>query len=378
MNPIKKTLVYIIYIFSCLIPRSKKIYVYIGWHKSNDGEVFADNTKYLYLYTNSNDPKSKHIWIGKSHKIVKILRENNLASYYQWSLPGIWSQLRARYFVLDAFLQPENFMFSGTSKIIQLLHGKGMKKRGYGEPQLKKQDYIFGTSQFVYDTLSDLFTKGSKYFIAGYSRNDVLFSKIPKSEISVDVKSREQIETAKKNGSKIVLYAPTFRRGKKTYDLKEELDLVELEKFSKEKNIIFVCNLHNKYRYHMGEIINKNIVLLPESDIYPLFPLFDLMVTDYSSIFVDYLLLDRPIIFYPYDFDEYSKKEGLVADYDSITPGPKVYTFSDLLEKINGALFSGDDANWAKERSRVRDLYHAHTDGKSSERIWDIIKNNIK
>jgi CDP-glycerol glycerophosphotransferase len=312
------------------------------------------------------------VWIAKSRELAQELRSQGLASYYEKSLRGICEMLRAKYFVIDAFLQPYHFMFAGKSKIIQLLHGKGMKKKGYGEPQLKKQDYIFGTSQFVYDTLSPIFTKGSKYFNAGYPRNDVLFHNIEHADISVSLSAKDKILTARAAGKKIVLYAPTFRRGKKVYDFQSEVDVDQLSSWCMEKNVLFIANLHNKYRVAPGSEVNEHIILLPQSDIYPLFQYVDLLVTDYSSIFVDYLLIDRPIIFYPYDLDEYSQNEGLVADYDAITPGPKVFTFPDLLNSVIETL--GNTTAWKEERQRVRNLYHTHTDGYSAKRIFDIVQ----
>ncbi len=54
-----------------------------------------------------------------------------------------------------------------------------------------------------------------------------------------------------------------------------------------------------------------NIVLMnPKSDAYPLLSLCDALLTDYSSIYFDFLLLDRPMIFYPYDFEDYVTKTG--------------------------------------------------------------------
>jgi CDP-glycerol glycerophosphotransferase (TagB/SpsB family) len=340
--------------------------------------VFADNTKYLYLYTSANDSNSKHVWISKSRALAKTLRDNGLVSYYQWSLMGIWLQLRAKYYVLDAFLQPENFIFSGKSRIIQLLHGKGMKKKGYSETQLKKQDYIFATSDFTIEILPESFKKGSRCFVTGYPRNDVLFGLVPKSEISTDRLSHERIKQARDKGVKIILYAPTFRRGEKVYDLSKNIRIQDLDNFAEKNNILFIFNLHNKYREHIRKDLGKNIILLQESDIYPLLPFCDLLITDYSSIFVDFLLLNRPIIFYPYDYDNYSKNEGIVSNYNNITPGPKVFTFDGLIKNIKDILFDSGDLDWVESRRRVTGLYHNYTDGDSSNRIWRIISDLIR
>lgn len=364
---------YVVYFLSCLVPRSRELFVYVGWHRTKDGEVFADNTKYLFLYANSTDQKRRHVWIAKSKAVAQILQREGLPSYYQWSLRGIWCQLRAGYLVLDAFLQPENFMFCGRAMIIQLLHGKGMKKKGYNEVPLRPQHYIFATSPFSLDILPENFKHGARCFSTGYARNDVLFAPIDKGGIGVDTGAKDILAKARRSGKCIVLYAPTFRRGMKTYDT--ILDMNALATWATTHNVLFVSNLHNKYRNQKELLESDHIMLLPEGDIYPLFMYFDILITDYSSIFVDYLLLDRPIIFYPYDLEAYNRNEGLVADYDAITPGPKVFTFSELLTSMQDAMT--EQVTWSAERARVRKLYHTHTDGNAAARIWEILKKEL-
>lgn len=263
-------------------------------------------------------------------------------------------------------------MLSGRSKIVQLLHGKGMKKKGYAYKPDKVQDFIFNTSPFTLSILPEVFKDGSKTFITGYSRNDIFYKEIKNSEIDVDRLMIEHVKNIKKD-KKIVMYAPTFRRGQTEFDFDKVLPIEKLNDFAKENNIFFILSLHNKYRAQQNKgRIEENIGFLEESDIYPLLKEIDVFITDYSSSFVDYLLLDRPIVFYPYDFDEYNEKEGLSADYDQITPGPRVKNFQDL----KTAILSED--SYKEERKRVCDLYHTYKDSKSSERIFaNISKFNL-
>ncbi len=372
MNKIKKIIIKLIYIFSCLFPRDKKTFVFIGWHKKTNGEVFADNAKYFFLYTSQEQKNIKSIWIAKSKELARKLTDLGYTSFYEKSFLGFWHQLRAGFFVIDAYIQPNNYMLSGRSKIVQLLHGKGMKKKGYAYKPDKVQDFIFNTSPFTLSILPEVFKDGSKTFITGYSRNDIFYKEIKNSEIDVDRLMIEHVKNIKKD-KKIVMYAPTFRRGQTEFDFDKVLPIEKLNDFAKENNIFFILSLHNKYRAQQNKgRIEENIGFLEESDIYPLLKEIDVFITDYSSSFVDYLLLDRPIVFYPYDFDEYNEKEGLSADYDQITPGPRVKNFQDL----KTAILSED--SYKEERKRVCDLYHTYKDSKSSERIFaNISKFNL-
>src|SRR6185312_5367563 len=95
----------------------------------------------------------------------------------------------------------------------------------------------------------------------------------------------------------------------------------------------------------------------------------------YSSTFTDFLLLDRPIIFYPYDLETYIEKEGLSFPYDDYTPGPKAYTPQELIQMLQKTL---EQDTYIAERKRVRDLYHTYQDGNSSERIMRALNGGVQ
>ncbi len=374
MSIFKKNIIKAIYKISCLFPRNKKVWSFIGWHKKTDGEVFADNAKYFFLFVSQNHPEIKSVWIAKSHELANKLTNLGYTSYYEKSLMGIYYQLTAGAFVIDAFLQPTNYMLSGTSKIVQLLHGKGMKKKGYSEKQDKIQDFIFNTSEFTLNILPESFKSGSKTFITGYPRNDLFYKEIKDSQVDIDTLMMNHLELVR-GTKKIVMYAPTFRRGQKEFDINNSLPLDELRAFAKENNIFFILSLHNKHRSQQESTkIEGNVGFLQESDIYPLLKYVDIFITDYSSSFADFILLDKPLIFYPYDLEEYNKNEGLVADYKDITPGPKAFSFIELKKTILEVL-RGDV--YMDERLKIRNLYHTNQNGESSERIWEILNKEI-
>jgi len=79
---------------------------------------------------------------------------------------------------------------------------------------------------------------------------------------------------------------------------------------------------------------------------------FDLLITDYSSIYFDYLLLDRPIIFLPYDIDAYSGENGFTVPYDEFTPGCKPSTMTAFFHAILVSLDKNTDP-YKDERKRV-------------------------
>ncbi len=361
----------LIFLLSKLTPRDPYTWVFIGWHRSSKIEIFADNTKYLFLYTHKNLKRVKPVWLAKDRTLAALLRERGYNSYYEHSLKGIYYALRAKYTFLDAFLQRQNYRLTGRGKIMQLLHGKGMKKKGYDEVQLRPQDYIFAPSQFVIGLLPSSFTIKSKILVTGYSRSDEIYADIEGSDISVCTETLQSLKEKKEQEVKTLWYAPTFRRGQKVFDIEKVLEVSKLSAWLKEKNLHLYISLHPKYRDQARSASYENISFFEDSDVYPLMKYFDIQITDYSSSFTDYILLDRPIIFYPYDIEDYTKNEGFSFDYDSHTPGPKAYDPKGLRDQIENVL---TEDKHTEARKEIRDLYHDFKDAHSSRRIIDAIE----
>ncbi len=355
-------------------PRQKDVFVFIGWHKSASGEIFADNAKHFFLYIQREHPEIRSVWLSKDRDLARKLRSEGFRSYYEKSILGIWYSLRAGYVVIDAFLQKYNAFLSRGAKIVQLLHGKGLKKKGYAQAPYIKNDFIFGTSEFTNSLLPVEFTSGAHMCVAGYSRNDQFFDKAKIYFSQEEKKLVDILETHRKDGKKIIMYAPTFRRGDKDFNPEDRFNRDRASLFAKKNNVIFLVSLHTKYRARKSLSVSDTIIDMPECDINSLMPYMDMLITDYSSSYVDFLLLDRPIIFYVYDIESYHTKEGLIDDYESHMPGAKIKNEDDLFIEIEKLLNKKDD--WVEARANVRDLYHTHKDANSSARIFSIINSN--
>jgi CDP-glycerol glycerophosphotransferase (TagB/SpsB family) len=120
-------------------------------------------------------------------------------------------------------------------------------------------------------------------------------------------------------------------------------------------------------------------VLDNESDMYPLFAKVDLLVTDYSSIFFDFLLTNKPVLFFPYDKVTYlTKDRSMYDDYDLVTPGYKAYNFEELYTKLelffrNASLLKRSDVDY----DLIKVMYNKYSDSKGAERTYQFIKSNL-
>ena len=123
-----------------------------------------------------------------------------------------------------------------------------------------------------------------------------------------------------------------------------------------------ISNADHIIEYHKGR------------DVYPLFAHIDLMITDYSSIFVDYILQDKPVVFFPFDYDHYVNTERpLQFDYETVTPGRKCFSTKELTDEIKRQLVDNLD-DYREERTEVLKKFYDIVDGNSSKRIWDEIQ----
>lgn len=333
-----------------LIPRNKKIWVF----GSTFGKRFADNPKYFYLYMNQYHKKDiRAIWISKNRDVIKLLNHNGMEAYYLYSIKGIWFCLRARVYLYDNYSKDICFTLSGGAVKINMWHGVPLKKiqrdnrfDKVRHPKTrtemlkslprrmsdeKPSDYVLTTSNFLKPIFSSAF-QTKRVIVCGYPRNDnLVYEQI--RNILTKQETREIRHISKKaQENKIILYMPTFRESESKF-----FDVINMDKFQKflvKEHLIFCIKLHPKSKLEMRfrEKNYSNIYILDaQSDPYSILNLSDLLVTDYSSIYFDYLLTKKPIVFFNYDLAEYLRDtRELYFSYNKFTPGIKVKNQTEL------------------------------------------------
>jgi len=358
----------VVLLISLFIPKSKKIWLIGGWF----GQRFADNSRYLFLYLNDNKKKfgiDKVVWITRNNDIFKELKKKGFEVYYTWELKSIWYHFRAKVHLIDQCPFDINPFFSIRSVRINLWHGfplkklgiytrKDIKKIGYiknklmeikkrlninfDSPGLWSKHYLLASSNFSAKILGNVFNiPKEKVLIANYPRNDVFFyDNFENYLMDKENNTLKKIKESKNKNMLILCYFPTFRDNKITYlfGSKNEDELSVFFDFLKEQNILLISKYHfagEKNYKIFGNYSNTVINLSPEMDIYFILKYVDILITDYSSVYFDFLLCNKPIIFYPYDLKYYKDKDrGFIFDYDKISPGPKAYNLNQLKKII--------------------------------------------
>jgi len=369
-NLIKITRNFILYFFSLFIPKSKKFILIGGWF----GNRFADNSKYLYLHVNNNLKNlgfKKAIWISRDFDIVKELNDNGYCAYQLWSIQSIWYHFRSYFHVIDQSYKDINSIFSIRSKRIHLWHGFPLKRIGNIGRYINNEVYdktiplqtesriltllnkvkshgfwsdyfLLGTSELSAQIMSKAFNvKEKNMLVSGYPRNfSPIFNTSLNFLLTSEKKTYQNLESLKNSDYKLFGYFPTFRDKTETLllgtsNINEVLEFLDFCEINKVK---IICKFHSAEKNTGDELLDLHpgLINLPANhDIYSYIDLIDVVLTDYSSVGFDFLLWERPVIFYPYDLKYYSNLDRkLIFDYEEFTPGPKVYTLNELKKII--------------------------------------------
>nr|WP_294492581.1 CDP-glycerol glycerophosphotransferase family protein [uncultured Anaerosporobacter sp.] len=384
-----------IYLLIYLFPRNKKIWVF----GSTFGKRFADNPKYFYLYLSSlKELDIRPIWITRQRCIEEKVKEHGYEVYYCRSLRGIWYTIRAGCYIFDNYSKDISFWNSAGALKVNLWHGIPLKKiqmdnkfdlvrhpknnlskvywslRRFSDE--KPSHYILTTSQKLKGNFSSAFMT-KNVLIANYPRNDLI-----KVQRYVNIFSKEEqqlnVIIQSKIYYKIILYMPTFRNTEnKFFDV---VNTNSLQQFLEQRNILLVVKLHpkSKLRDEFKSLHGKWIYnISADSDPYTFIEKVDLLITDYSSIYFDYLLTNRNIIFFDYDRKEYlSESREFYYDYDEYTPGPKVETMKSLFDAIDNEI--ADCNKWKLERERIRSLVFDNYEEYGSQKLYILIREILK
>lgn len=390
------------------IPKSNRIWIFGGWF----GERFADNSRYFYLYCHYNKQKlnlDRVIWVTRNPRVYTELKARGCEVYKMWSVPSIWYHLRGQVHVIDQSYRDVNDIFSVRSKIINLWHGFPLKKIGKYCANAQEDDtyltkflknycadlnlrvnernyYLLATSEFSAEILSQAFgVKQENLLFSGYPRNDIFQSDNPDKYITESERTvLTEIINKITDGVKIFVYLPTFRDCQNTnlFGITVANELDTLNEFLEGHNILLITKFHFAEKGSPSSRITDldNIIYLhPESDVYPFLRIADVLITDYSSVYFDFLLTLKPIIFYPYDLEYYAHEDrGFIFDYQEYTPGPKVYNLTELQDAMLHFLnVNVTDDEYIRHRKFLRDKIFDCSRIPGSEHLINEIKKKV-
>lgn len=411
-----------IYWLSFLFPRDKRIWLF----GSTFGRRFADNPRYLYLYVSQHSDRSSEqvrnsvseweavghayvedagckdirpIWISHDKGIVEFLNQNGYEAYYYHSLKGIWYCLRGKMYFFDNYSKDISFWLSGGAVKMNLWHGVGNKCINYDNKHdkvrhpknawekfkyfprrlsdEKPSHYILATSPMMGEIFARAFQVPKEHVIeAGYPRNDILFEDagVKNLYLPTEQKLMDYMEQWKSEGRTILGYLPTFRPSEKKFF--EVCDLAAFNSFLQENQMQLVCKLHPKSacKEEFEKMNYSNIYNVPaDVDVNGFLGKIDLLIADYSSVYSDYMLLDRPVVAFHYDYKEYaSDTRDAYFDWDEYMPELRAYSQRELEDAILTVL-QRDEA--LEDRQKFRSKIYKDVDGRACGRLVTFVED---
>lgn len=389
-------IVILIYGISYLFPRDKKIWIF----GSNMGKCFSDNPKYLYLFLNEHkNDEMRAIWISKDDSVVSLLNNYGYEAYSIYSLNGIRMALKGGVYIFDHHTKDITFTLSNGAIKINLFHGVPLKKihgdNRFDEvrnpPNLWKKirwtfrrmqneqpsHYYLAPSQSVKEIFKRAFKNDDQHaIIAGYPRNDIFLNvDYLKNKKILQVKNTTIINKSK--NSKLMMYMPTFRDSEnKFFDI---IDLSLLNDYLSTNDFILLIKAHpmSKLQQQFSSIEYSNILNINSNeDPYIYIKECDLLITDYSSIYFDFLITNKPIIFFNYDLEEYmSGSRELYYDYETVTPGLKARNMQELMLAIQSSINNPEQMR--NERIELRNKMFEVEDDNFARGLYEQIKRKI-
>lgn len=376
------------WVASHAMPRDRDQWVF----GSLGGEAFHGNSKYLFLWVHEHTADVSPVWIGDAD-VVAEMSASGYDAYESHSLRGVWRVLRAGV-ICNSHGIDVPWWCTGGSTLVQLWHGNGIKQLGWGSREFERYSrfrrlfyrYIYWNWDYVIaaaegdpvSRLCDAFAMDPKrILVTGYPRTDLLLDEPPKMWDDSIEHGRHDRQASTRT---VVTYLPTYRAayGKRQaeYSPTERLDFERLNTLLHGVDAELRIKLHPRESLDVSLKSFDRISIVPQRmDVMPLLAETDMLVTDYSSVYIDFLLLDRPIIFFSPDRDTYLDNQEMYFEYDAVTPGPVAESADAFVAALVTALHGTD--SYAADRERVRSRFHDYRDSTSCRRVFAAIRRHV-
>lgn len=301
------------------------------------GRSYSCNPAALYEYIIENHPEYECVWFlndvntpvrGNAKKVERKSEE-----YYYYLAT-------AKYFVYNANF-PVSFIKREGQIIVQTMHGTPFKTFGLDVkeelPTEKEElrvvsrsiiwDYLVAQGEFTKSMAWRWFRFDNTVLETGYPRTDPIY------EHDDEAAARLKAELGIPADKRVVLYAPTWR------DLDRFDMMLDLEKLREDLSDEYVILVRPHYfvadKYEIPA--DREFVFdgSTTSKIEDLFPITDMLITDYSSVMFDFALTSKPMVFFVYDLDDYTKNtRGAYFDIGTEAPGAIAKTTQDVIEAV--------------------------------------------
>lgn len=369
-------------------------------YETRDGKSIVDSpyAMFLYLATSSEFTHFKHVWVihkkneGLEESIPEELKEK-VTFVYRQTLEYVDALLEAKYLISNSTF--ESFFVKRPGQVyINTWHGTPLKLMGFDIPgdishsqnvlrNFLMTDYILSPNEHT----SNIFI--NSYKLKGLYQGEILEGGYPRVDLTLRAYEENVYNKIEKNGCRIdknkpiILYSPTWK-GASVHDVNDDIEQIILEtrtlinRFKNEYQILLkvhpfifpiIKDEPRVIEYLVSDMIDANEVL----------SVTDILITDYSSIFFDFLVTDKPIIFYAWDKDLYEEERGLYLSENQL-PGPIAENLEELISMISNI----NTLDYKEKYGKLKAKMTPHETGETTKGYVEYIfgnkqpDNNIK
>jgi len=365
-----RALKYLWYRICLRLPLDRRLAVYCAY----SGLGYGCNPAAIYEKAKELAPEVRGVWLVKAHRVTSV--PDGVDYVVEESFAYFRAMARATYFISNVNFADYVVKRRGSVHV-QTHHGTPLKlmgidglthggRSGKGSDNVRRRvgrwDFSIAANRHSTEAWCTAYPGTFESLEYGYPRNDILVNASP--EHGARVRAVLGIEP----GQQVILYAPTHR-GRNADRFAGHLDVVALAEALGPDTVILL-RAHYFYdsprqRPSTGSARVVEVTSYPTVE--DLYLAADVLITDYSSTMFDYAVLDRPIVVFAPDWQQYRASRGVYFDIFEERPGVVVTTQAELIERFAANTIDDDGAR--RRRAAFRERFCALEDGRASERV---------
>lgn len=363
--------------------------------ESFNGKLPSDSPYAIYQELIKQVKGDNLYWgIKKDHMKEARAQFPDLNLVPRFSIKWLWLMTRAHFWVFNSRMP--NWLKKNKDTIyIQTWHGTPLKRLGADiqevampgtDTEKYKNNFIFEANRWNYliapneyseKIFKQAFQFQNNMLEIGYPRNDELVNNKDNTKLQNELKK----EIIGKESGKVILYAPTWRddyfikKGNYKFFMPFNLEKI-INCLDKDDTLIIrphylvgdsidITGYENRVKVCVNEAINE------------LYLISDLLITDYSSVMFDFAILQRPMLFYPYDMAHYKEKlRGFYLEYSEV-PGPIAEDERKLYKFVQEFTLKGQFSQYIEKERAFEQTFCSWEDGRASEKVIQLIQDKI-
>lgn len=372
---------------SLLIPVKRNLFLYGSWF----GTKYGDNARYFFEFVSKNHPEIDSYWITKESDIALQLSSNGYNVIQQGSIKALWLHLRAQAVFCNTSHESDlwGLMLNRKTLVFNLWHGTPIKKIGFDALDSNIDKAKLGVSarrsiksllpKALFSSLKAFVTKKTYYLASSEVVSKVLQSAMGAKQTDIIIEGYPKLDhliNAEKNlASGNILYAPTYRG---TYNSENDLltefgfEPEQVNTWLQQNNKQLVIRLHpaNNLPEDIADKLNdfSHIRVGDSRDLYESLIDYELVITDFSSLYYDCLAINVPVLLAPFGLESYIQNDRpLYFTPEELYPYATATDWPSLIELLP-TLYQEK-----RDLTAIRNKFYCEHNGQASKKLFDKI-----